>query len=89
MHFLLHCSLKAAGYETLREQFEFIYKYIENLQQENKKQKEVIDKARECSYIYENSLGKTRLVNEDIFDEVNNVLQKYKEMVGVSDENNT
>ena len=34
--------------------------------------------ARECSNIYEDSLGHTRLVNEDIFDEVNDILQKYK-----------
>lgn len=42
--------------------------------------------ARECSNIYEDSLGKTRLVNEDIFDEINDVLQKYREIIGVSDE---
>ena len=34
--------------------------------------------ARECSHIYEDSLGHTRLVNEDIFDEVNDILQKCK-----------
>lgn len=38
--------------------------------------------ARECSNIYEDGLGKTRLVNEDIFDEVNDVLQKYKSIIG-------
>ena len=38
--------------------------------------------ARECSHIYEDSLGHTRLVNEDIFDEVNDILQKYKEITG-------
>ena len=38
--------------------------------------------ARECSNIYEDSLGHTRLVNEDIFDEVNDILQKYKETIG-------
>lgn len=42
--------------------------------------------ARECSNIYEDSLGHIRLVNEDIFDEVNEILQKYKETVGVSDD---
>ena len=42
--------------------------------------------ARECSHIYEDSLGHTRLVNEDIFDEVNDILQKYKSIIGVSDE---
>lgn len=29
--------------------------------------------ARECSNIYEDSLGHTRLVNEDIFDEINDI----------------
>ena len=41
---------------------------------------------RECSQIYEDSLGKTRLVNEDIFNEVNDILQKYKSIIGVLDE---
>lgn len=38
--------------------------------------------ARECSQIYEDSLGKTRLVNEDIFNEVNDILRKYKDIIG-------
>ena len=38
--------------------------------------------ARECSHIYEDGLGHTRLVNEDIFDKINDVLQKYKEIIG-------
>lgn len=42
--------------------------------------------ARECSNIYEDSLGETRLVNEDIFNEVNDILQKYKSIIGVSDD---
>ena len=42
--------------------------------------------ARECSQIYEDSLGKTRLVSEDIFNEVNDILQKYKSIIGVLDE---
>ena len=42
--------------------------------------------ARECSQIYKDSLGKTRLVSEDIFNEVNEILQKYKETVGISNE---
>ena len=45
--------------------------------------------ARECSQIYKDSLGKTRLVSEDIFNEINKILQKYKEIIGVSDENKT
>lgn len=42
--------------------------------------------ARENSNIYEDSLGKTRLVNEDIFNKINLILQKYREIIGVSDE---
>ena len=38
--------------------------------------------ARECSHIYEDSLGKTRFVNEDIFNEVDTILSKYKEIIG-------
>lgn len=38
--------------------------------------------VRGCSNIYEDSLGKTRLVNEDIFDEIDNILQKYREIIG-------
>ena len=38
--------------------------------------------ARECSQIYEDSLGKTRYVNEDIFNEVDTILSKYKEIIG-------
>ncbi|MDY3778484.1 MAG: hypothetical protein SOZ53_06485, partial [Candidatus Onthovivens sp.] len=46
LHFLLHCSLNDARFETQREQFEFIYKYIENLVKKNQKYKEVIDKLK-------------------------------------------
>ena len=38
--------------------------------------------ARECSNIYEDSLGHTRLVNEDKFNEVNDILQKYRSIIG-------
>ena len=37
--------------------------------------------ARECSRIYVDSLGKTRLVSEDIYDEVDKILSKYKEII--------
>ena len=37
--------------------------------------------ARECSNIYEDSLGHTRLVNADKFDEVNDILQKYRSII--------
>ena len=44
--------------------------------------------TRECSQIYEDSLGKTRLVNEDIFNELDTILSKYIEIIGGKDENN-
>ena len=65
--------------KLLNQQKEFIL-YLEN-------EKDRL--ARECSQIYEDSLGKTRLINEDIFNEVNDILQKYKSIIGVSDENKT
>ena len=34
----------------------------------------------------EDSLDKTRLVNEDIFNEVDTILSKYKEIIGVLNE---
>ena len=43
--------------------------------------------AREVSQIYEDSLGKTKLVNEDIFNEVNNVLSKYNEILSKGENN--
>ena len=45
-------------------------------------EEEKVRLARECSQIYEDSLGKTRLVNEDIFNELNNVLSKLNELEG-------
>lgn len=68
--------------------------YQDYLEEENKKykdqQKEFINYlenekdrlARECSQIYEDSLGKTRLVNEDIFNEVDTISLKYKSIIG-------
>lgn len=38
--------------------------------------------TRELSNIYEDGVGKTKLVNEDIFNEINKVLSKYKEIIG-------
>ena len=42
--------------------------------------------AKETSHIYEDEIGKVRLVNENIFEEVNEILIKYKEIIGVEDE---
>ena len=38
--------------------------------------------ARETSHIYEDEIGKVRLVNEDVFNEINKILSKYKEIIG-------
>lgn len=38
--------------------------------------------AKECSHTYEDSLGKLLYVNEDIFNEVNKIISKYKEIIG-------
>ena len=58
--------------KLINQQKEFI-SYLEN-------EKDRL--AREISNIYEDSLGHTRLVNEDIFDEINDILQKYKSIIG-------
>lgn len=58
--------------ECLSQQKEFI-EYLED-------EKDRL--ARELSNLYEDSLGHTRLVNEDIFNEVNDILQKYREIIG-------
>ena len=62
--------------KLLNQQKEFI-DYLEN-------EKDRL--IRECSHIYEDSLGKTRLVNEDIFDEVDAILSKYKSIIGGKDD---
>ena len=54
------------------QQKEFI-KYLEN-------EKDRL--SRECSQIYEDSLGHTRLVSEDIFNEVDTILLKCKSIIG-------
>lgn len=58
--------------KLINQQKEFI-KYLED-------EKDRL--VRECSQIYEDFLGKTRLVNEDIFNEVDTILSKYKEIMG-------
>ena len=58
--------------KLLAQQKEFI-EYLEN--EKNRL-------AKECSHTYEDSLGKLLYVNEDIFNEVNKILSKYKEIIG-------
>ena len=38
--------------------------------------------AQGCSHAYEDNLGKILYVNEDIYNEVNKILSKYKEIIG-------
>ena len=38
--------------------------------------------AKECSHTYEDSLGKTKYVNEDIFNELDKILDKMNELEG-------
>lgn len=63
------------NYKITMQQQEFI-KYLED-------EKDRLASA--CSNIYEDGLGHTRLVNEDKFDEVNDILQKYKEIIEKGD----
>ena len=67
--------------------------YQDYLEEENKKYKnqqkefvEYLEKekyrlAGECSQIYEDSLGKIRLVNTDIVNEVDKILSKYEDII--------
>lgn len=73
---LLVGKLQRENDKLITQQKEFI-NYLEN-------EKDRL--ARECSHIYEDSLGHTRLVNEDIFDEINDILQKYREIIGDIDD---
>lgn len=58
-------------------------KFIEYL--ENEKDRLI----RECSHHYVDSFGIYRAVNEDMYDEVDKNLSRFKEIIGVSNENNT
>lgn len=43
-------------------------------------EKEKTRLAKECSHTYEDSLGKTKLVNEDIFNELNKISDRMNEL---------
>ena len=80
-------------YNDLVEEKEELQEQLSNSHQIKTKQKEFIEYleaeknrlSRECSQIYEDSLGKIRLISEDIFNEVDKILSKYKEIIGGSD----
>lgn len=66
------CYFKKENQALKNQQKEFI-EYLEN--EKNRL-------AKECSHTYEDSLGKLLYVNEDIFNEINKILSKYKEIIG-------
>ena len=57
---------------------ELIKKYSEKQELIDYLKEEKDRLARECSQIYEDSLGKTKLVNEDIYNEVSKILSKIE-----------
>lgn len=83
-------QIEEKEYEVNKDVFNLIKIYIDNNIELMKQQQEFIKYlakekyrlAREVSAIYENDLGKTKLVNEDIFNEVCKILGKYKEIIG-------
>lgn len=83
----LQCSKYAIENQDLKEQKR---EWINLLEMFKNQQKEFIEYleneikrlAKECSHTYEDSLGKLLYVNEDIFNEVNKILSKYKEIIG-------
>lgn len=74
-------------YARIMPDAEEIYKRYYAMKNQQKEFIEYLEKekdrlAREVSHIYEDDLGTARLVNEDIFEEVNEILSKYKEIIG-------
>lgn len=80
--------------KRLQQENRKLKQQISNSHQIKTQQKEFIEYlekekdrlSRECSQIYEDSLGKTRLVSKDIHDEISRILSKYKEIIGGKDE---
>ena len=68
--YLKACEDTKDKYESQQKEF------IEYLEDEKNRL------AKECSNTYEDSLGRLLYVNEDIFNEVNRILLKYKEIIG-------
>ena len=68
--------------ETEEQAFEFL-KYIKNLQQENQKYKEVIDKAIECINKYETIKAYYEYIDEEGYDEYNYDEDFKKELLDI------
>ena len=81
--------------QRLQQKNEELKKQLSNSHQIKNQQKEFIEwlesekdrLAKECSHTYEDSLGRMLYVNEDIYNEVNKILSKYKEIIGGSNAN--
>lgn len=66
--------------QDFAEEIERLNNIIDELEKHIKTEKTRL--ASECSHTYEDSLGKTNYVNEDIFNELNKVLNKLNELKG-------
>lgn len=75
-----------------QQENEELKKQLSNSHQMKNQQKEFMEwlesekdrLAKECSHTYEDSLGRMLYVNEDIYNEVNKILSKYKGIIGVN-----
>lgn len=86
-----HRTGKIIDVSMASKEGELLLEYIQRLETNWKEFKKWLEKeknrlARECSQIYEDSLGKTKLVNEDIFNEINKVLDKIQELESSNNE---
>lgn len=66
--------LKDTEYETQREQFEFIYKYIENLEEENQELKKQLEERPKEYVFIGNAQNKTR----DFINQITKDNKEYK-----------
>ena len=77
---------EVSNYEIFKEINDLLKKLDDLIKKKQKEKQELIDYlkkeqdrlVRECSPIYEDGLGKTRLVNEDIYNEVSKILSKIE-----------
>ena len=70
------------------KQYDSLVQKVENQQQKfiNYLEEEKDRLAKEISAVYENDLGETKLVNEDIFNEIVKIELKYKEIMRLKNE---
>lgn len=76
---LIYKMIGAYGFSTVKELLDKHEETQAEKQELIEYLKEEQDRlARECSHIYEDSLGRTRLVSEDIYNEVSKILSKIE-----------